>query len=132
MCAKTIGTIRHAGEKTITFKEDQLAFIERVAEHSQHVIEAVRTGNKPKQRVFLLLGSGGCGKTEIIRLFADLVDMFQCTLTKRMLRPGQEGTGPSTILCANTNAAAANIGGDTIHSALMFNGKQRVQMLDLN
>ena len=109
-------------DKKVVFKKEQLAFIERVVDHLAEVIAWRRLGEKPKQRVFLLLGQGGCGKSEIIQFLRRLVDRFYTTLAQRTGRPGEDGCGPSSILVAGTNAAAANIGGDTIHSRLILPG----------
>ena len=109
-------------ENPITFQGEQIQFIERVVEHLDGVLYARRLGQSPPQKVFLMLGQGGSGKSELISFVKDLVDSFHSELTQCPGRPGDDGRGPTSVLAAGTNAAAANIGGDTIHSQLYLRG----------
>ena len=106
-------------EKPVDFSKspEQLAFIARVVDHLKDVLMSRRLGENPSQRVFLLLGQGGTGKSEVIQFVRRLVDMHHDVLTHRS-GGMSDGLGPSSVVVASTNAASANIGGDTIHTML--------------
>ena len=98
---------------------DQLTFIARFVEHFIPVLDMRRRGEQPVQRVFLLMGQGGTGKSEIIKVCTGLCEHFYDVLT-RTNNGLTKGVGPVLKLMASQNAAASRIGGDTIHSTMHF------------
>ena len=115
-------------EKPVTFKGEQIEFIVRVVEHLDVVLQAWRLKQPAPQKVFLLLGQGGSGKSELINFVKDLVDSFHSVLSNRDGPLEANGFGPVCMLAAGTNAAASNIGGDTIHSRMRLSGKSSYEL----
>ena len=105
---------------------DQLAFLARFVDHFRLVLRQTLLREKVSQRVFLLLGQGGTGKSEVLGVARDLVRAYKDVLAAR--RPG--GTYieacPVDMFMASTNAAASRIDGDTIHSRLHVGGRSNL------
>jgi hypothetical protein len=104
--------------KPVALGTEQLDFLALVVDHFECVLRERKLGRVPPQRVFLLLGQGGSGKSEII----DIVHR----LTERYLGDG------SCILTASSNSAARGIGGDTIHSCTCIPGVGSLELYRLN
>ena len=104
-------------EKGVCFGAEQMAFLARFVDHFRDVLIRKASGEMPTQRIFLLLGPGGCGKTELIGLLRDLVTFYHDVLTRHRVDE-EPSSFPAVRVMASTNAAAVNVGGDTIHSSL--------------
>ena len=109
-----------SGKGPFKFGVDQLSFIARFADHLIHVLEQLAINAVPTQKVFLLMGEGGAGKSEVVKVLTSLVDEFRVDLTRLANGDAAEVPGNTCVLMAQTNAAASNIGGDTIHSCMAF------------
>ena len=95
-------------KKRVPLDREQKRFLARVVDHIEDIVKAKELKQKPKQRVFLLLGQGGSGKSELIKIIE--------AISKRYF--GQDGY----IAMASSNTAARNIKGDTIHSSVHLHG----------
>ena len=71
-----------------------------------------------EQRVFLLCGQGGSGKTEVTKICREMFVKF--------LGPGSE------VAMAYSNSAARVLGGDTIHSCLHMHGEAGLDLESLS
>ena len=87
-------------------QQDFLALIVSKVEEVLQAHEADRRGDscgEVEQSVVLLLGQGGSGKTEVLRIAREAVEEF-------LGGPG------SVAVVASSNSAARVVGGDTVHS----------------
>jgi hypothetical protein len=87
---------------------EQLEVLGLIVDHLEYVLAERRLGRVPEQRVFLLLGQGGSGKTELVGYVSRLVRAYF----------SHEGI----LLMASSNSAARNLGGDTVHSCCGMQG----------
>ena len=102
--------------KPITFGKEQMRFL-AVALDQLESLKAQREGltDAPpvQQRVVLLHGPGGAGKTEVLNIVREVAERFFGS--------------SSHMFMASSNSAAAGIGGDTIHSSVNMNTKQKFE-----
>ncbi len=106
--AKMLEELAEDEENPRVLGTEQLEFLALVVNHFEYMLRERRLGRVPTQRVCLLLGQGGSGKSELI----DIV---------RRLAVRYLGDG-SCMLTASSNSAARGIGGDTIHSCTRISG----------
>ena len=103
----------------VTPGPEQIAFLARVVAHFKRVLGQRLQGQPVEQRIFLLLGEGGCGKSEMIKILNGLISAYHDNLTAvEGSRHSSKDVSPTVMLAAGTNAAAVNIGGDTVHKLL--------------
>ena len=107
-------------ETEVRLGHEQLAFLVRVVAHVQDMLINKLSGTELPQKVFLLLGQGGTGKSEVIKIVTKLVEEYKGILVRDSKGQTVDCAGRCTVAMAGTNAAAVNINGDTIHSSLHF------------
>ena len=98
-------------EKPIIFGKEQLRFLTLAVKHVQQVFVG-GDGEQVEQRVVMLQGQGGSGKTECLNILRAVVKRFF----------GSDGC----VYMASSNSAARQIAGDTIHSCLHMNKNQKL------
>ena len=96
-------------ETPIVLGREQLAFLALVVNHMEEQLRRKAEGLGWTQRVFLLIGQGGSGKSELLGIVQKI--------TQRVWPEG------SYIAMASSNSAARGIGGDTFHSCLHLHGE---------
>ena len=114
-----------AQEKPVVFGRKQRKFLALVTRHVASVVEAEKRkklGEQAEaaveQRVFLLCGQGGSGKTEVTKICREMFVKF--------FGPGSE------VAMAYSNSAARVLGGDTIHSCLHMHGETGLDLESLS
>ena len=98
-------------KKPIIFGKEQLRFLAFAVKHLQQVFVG-GDGEHVEQRVVMLQGQGGSGKTECLNILRAVVKRFF----------GSDGC----VYMASSNSAARQIAGDTIHSCLHMNKNQKL------
>lgn len=96
-------------DKPVVLGVEQRSFLAMVVEQLEDMVVAKQTGSTSKQRVFLLLGQGGSGKSELINIVRALVAHYL--------------GGGAYIAMASSNTAARGVNGDTIHSTMHWHGE---------
>ena len=85
-----------------------------VVDHLEEVLYKRKIGEQPKQRVFLLMGQFGSGKSQLIDIIGKLTTFYL----------GDDGL----LKAASSNTAARAIDGRTVHSALGLSFKTSMQL----
>lgn len=107
--AHLLGQLKKDPESPMEFDSDQLSFLALVVGQMERMPASYEDGATLKQQALLILGQGGSGETELLRIVRKLVRHF---------------SGEDTYLAmAYTNTAARGVGGDTIHSMCGLYGK---------
>ena len=107
--AKLLGEMRNDPDTPMVFNDAQLGFLALVVAQLEKIVDAAKQGSVPQQEVMLLLGQGGVGKSELLKVVKAVT--LHCF--------GVD----SYIAMASSNTAARGIGGFSIHRTLGISPK---------
>ena len=99
---------------TRTLDEQQRMVLDIGIKYAKDIVKARKDGNAvPEPPMLMVHGGAGAGKSTVINLLAPWVQSI-------LLKAGDDPDCPYVIKCAFTGTAAANIQGQTLHSAFGF------------
>jgi hypothetical protein len=99
---------------TRTLDEQQQMVLDIGIKYAKDIVKARKDGNAvPEPPMLMVHGGAGAGKSTVINLLAPWVQSI-------LLKAGDDPDCPYVIKCAFTGTAAANIQGQTLHSAFGF------------
>ena len=101
-------------EKTRNLDVDQKKVIEKGIQFSRKIVKSLRAKNSPPKSVKVIVhGGAGSGKSTVINVLKQWCHLI-------LQQPGDDPDCPYVIVAAPTGTAAANIRGQTMHSAFNF------------
>ena len=114
-------------DKMRSCNEKQRQIVIWVRDFVKNQIRQMKNGQSPEGFKVVVTGAGGTGKSHVISLIQHVVvDLFHRTnvvdpadISPDVMQDGRNPMKPTALLTASTGAAAFNIGGSTIHSALL-------------
>ena len=101
-------------EKTRKLDFCQKKVIERGVKFSRQVVKSLKEKNNPPKSVHVIVhGGAGTGKSTVINILKQWCHLI-------LQQPGDDPDCPYVIVAAPTGTAAANVRGQTMHSAFNF------------
>ena len=111
-------------EQTRPLDKDQRMVLDSVINYSKQVVKASASKSaNPIAPKIIVQGGAGCGKSYVINLSAKWMETIFRT-------PGDHPDHPYVLRCAFAGTAAANIDGQTLHSAFDFKFGNKFTSLD--
>ena len=101
-------------EQTRPLDRDQRMVLDTVINYAKQLVKCSSTKSpNPSAPRLIVQGGAGCGKSHVINLVAKWMEII-------FRSPGDHPDHPYTLRCAFSGTAAANIDGQTLHSAFDF------------
>ena len=101
-------------EKTRVLDIDQKRVIEKGIQLSRKIVKSLKSKNPPPKALKVIVhGGAGSGKSTVINVLKQWCHLI-------LQQPGDDPDCPYVIVAAPTGTAAANIRGQTMHSAFNF------------
>ena len=112
-------------EKSKNLDFFQKKVIERGIHYARDVVKGIKSWNKtPDASLVMVHGGAGSGKSTVINILKQWVSII-------LQKSGDNPEDPFVLVTAPTGTAAANIRGQTLHTALGFNfGNQHYSLSD--